>query len=508
MQIVTPSQMREVELSAVRAGISLDQLMENAGAAVASQLEDEFGPLEGKPVLVLVGPGNNGGDGLVIARLLQVAGVDVTAYLMSNVGNPAEKLELAIDAGVRIAPFAEDGSQHKVRSFAARAVVIVDAILGTGQNRHISPPLSGQLEHVRRGADSSKTPIAAVDSATGQNSDSGRMDKNGLAPGVIYQLGKPKVGLYRNPIVEPQNSAPILDIGIPRGVSAGSEISLMTESDVAGWLPPRRARSNKGSYGRVTIVAGSRNYIGAARLAIESAARMGAGLITLATPEDVYQLVAPSFADAIYIPLGDGEAHDELMSSIGRAHAMLIGPGLSQSEAAEVLVHDVLSSSGKRLPPTVLDADCLNLLAQNPSWFKEVPDRTIITPHPGEFSRLTGMSIPEIQEDRISCAQKFAIEWQMVIVLKGACTVIADPSGKTRISPFANSGLATAGTGDVLAGMITGILGRGADPFDSASAGVYLHALAGEYARSELGPDAMLASDVMQMISEANLQLS
>ena len=150
MQIVTTNQMRQVEQSAVDAGVSLDQLMENAGAAVASQLEDDFGPLVGKPVLVLVGPGNNGGDGLVIARLLQAAGVDVTAYLTSNVGSPPEKLELAINAGVQITRFAEDGLQHNIRRFAVGAVVIVDAILGTGQNRHISPPLSGQLEHVKQ----------------------------------------------------------------------------------------------------------------------------------------------------------------------------------------------------------------------------------------------------------------------------------------------------------------------------------------------------------------------
>jgi NAD(P)H-hydrate epimerase len=235
---------------------------------------------------------------------------------------------------------------------------------------------------------------------------------------------------------------------------------------------------------------------------------MGAGLVTLATPEDVYRLIAPSFADAIFIPLGDGEAHDELMASIERAQAMLIGPGLSQSESAGALVSDILSDSGMRLPPMVLDADCLNLLARDSKWFGNVPDRTIITPHPGEFSRLTGMSIPETQEDRITCARQYAADWNKVVVLKGACTVVADPSGKTRVSPFANSGLATAGTGDVLAGMVTGILGRGADPFDAASAGVYLHALAGEYARGELGPDAMIASDVMQMISEANLQVS
>jgi NAD(P)H-hydrate epimerase len=508
MQIVTASQMRQVESLAVDAGISLDDLMENAGAAVVNQLEADFGPLEGGAVLVLVGRGNNGGDGLVVARLLQREGADVTAYLMSNVGSPAEKLELAIDAGVAIVRFVEDASQHKIRGLAASSTIIVDAVLGTGQNRHISPPLSGQLDHVRRGVASGDTPVVAIDTATGQNSDSGRMDPNGLPPSLIYQLGLPKVGLLRNPIVEPQSSAPVLDMGIPRGVDAGSNLSLMIQSEVAKWLPSRKAVSNKGSHGRVTIVAGSRNYVGAARLAIESAARMGAGLVTLATPEDVYRLIAPSFADAIYIPLGDGEAHDELMTSIGRAHAVLIGPGLSQSDAAEALLDDILTGSGTRLPPTIIDADGLNLLARIPNWHEAVPDRTIITPHPGEFSRLTGMSIPETQEDRIGYAQRFSAEWKKVIVLKGACTVVADPSGETRISPFANSGLATAGTGDVLAGMITGILGRGADPFDAASAGVYLHALAGELIRTELGPDSMLASDVMQMISEANLHLS
>ncbi|NQW17209.1 MAG: NAD(P)H-hydrate epimerase [Chloroflexi bacterium] len=257
MQIVTASQMRQVEQSAVDAGISLDHLMENAGAAVAAQLENDFGPLNGEQVLVLVGPGNNGGDGLVIARILQASGSDVTAYLMSNFGHPEEKLELATNTGVQIARFATDASQHKIRALARDATVIVDAILGTGQNRHISPPLSGQLEHINRGASTGKTPIAAVDCPTGQNSDSGRMDSNGLKPDVIYQLGMPKLGLYRHPTVEPQNSAPILDIGIPRGVRSGSQISLMTEKDVMGWLPKRRAVSNKGSHGRLTVVAGS-----------------------------------------------------------------------------------------------------------------------------------------------------------------------------------------------------------------------------------------------------------
>ena len=510
MRIVTAAQMREVEQGTVKAGVSLDTLMENAGKAVAEVVERDYGPVTGKSILILVGPGNNGSDGLVAGRHLASTGANVTAFVGGNRPSPDPKMAAAVDAGISVLSASDDPSHHQQRRHARDADLIVDAILGTGQNRHISPPMSGQLSHIRTGAESGNTPVIALDLPTGTDSDTGSIDPNGLPADRIVMLGFPKPGPYLNPSVDPFRDIETLDIGIPSGVRAPSRVELATDELAAPLVPERSIDGNKGTFGRALIIAGSKNFVGAARLACEAAARSGAGLVTLATAEPVYRLIASSFPDATYIPLPanqNGELSekpftDELGNAIGNASSLLIGPGLGQSSGAAGLVEQVILDQAIT-SPAVLDADCLNLLSQQDGWHGRIPSQAVLTPHPGEMARLTGQTVREIQDDRLGAAVAAATEWGAVVVLKGACTVIADPDGNARIIPFANSGLATAGTGDVLAGLIAGLLAQGLSPFDAATLGAYLHGRAGESAREWHGEASMLASDLLSELAQS-----
>ncbi len=510
MQLVTAAQMRDVEQGAVKAGVSLDTLMENAGKAVADVIERDYGPVTGKCILLLVGPGNNGSDGLVTARHLASSGASVTVFLGGGRPSPDPKMAAAVDAGISVLSAADDPSHHQQRRLARDADLIVDAILGTGQNRHISPPMSGQLSHIHQGAIAGNTPVIALDLPTGTNSDTGSIDPNGLPAGRILMLGFPKPGPYLKPSVDPFRDIETLDIGIPSGVRAPSRVELTTDELAASLVPERPIDGNKGTFGRALIIAGSKNFVGAARLACEAAARSGAGLVTLATAEPVYRLIAASFPDATYIPLpanrngelGQKPFTDELGEAIGNASSLLIGPGLGQSAGAASIVEQVVLDKAIT-SPVVLDADCLNLLSRRDGWHSRIPAQAVLTPHPGEMARLTGRSVLEIQDDRLGAAVSAAAEWGAVVVLKGACTVMADPGGNGRIIPFANSGLATAGTGDVLAGVITGLLAQGLGPFDAATLGAYLHGRAGESAREWHGEPSMLASDLLSELARA-----
>ena len=510
MQIVTAAQMHEVEQGAVKAGVSLDTLMENAGKAVADVIERDYGPATGKSVLILVGPGNNGSDGLVTARHLASSGANVTAFVAANRPNPDQKMAAAVDAGISVLSAADDPSHHQQRRLASSADLIVDAILGTGQNRHIAPPMSGQLSHIRTGAESGNTPVIALDLPTGTDSDTGSIDPNGLPADSILMLGFPKPGPYLKPSVDPFRDIETLDIGIPSGVGAPSRVELTTDELASLLVPERPIHGNKGTFGLALIIAGSKNFVGAARLACEAAARSGAGLVTLATAEPVYRLIASSFPDATYIPLPvnrNGELSekplaDELGYAIGKASSLLIGPGLGQSAGAASLVEQVVLDQAIT-SPVVLDADCLNLLSQRDGWHSRIPAQAVLTPHPGEMARLTGLTVREIQDDRLGAAVAAAGEWSAVVVLKGACTVIADAGGNSRIIPFANSALATAGTGDVLAGLIAGLLAQGLGSFDAATLGAYLHGRAGESAREWHGEASMLASDLLSELAQA-----
>lgn len=517
MRVVTSEQMRELEQQAVAAGISLDRLMERAGRSVASAVARRVGGVTGRRIVVLVGPGNNGGDGLVAARHLAFWGAKVTACLLTSRRDPDPKRELAAAAGVQVVSTAGSTSPDTIGELVAQAHAVVDAVLGTGRARPIVPPVADLLRAASETARSARVPVIAVDLPTGQNADTGEVDPNELTPDVVLMLGRPKLGPYLRPTVSPTSCYEILDIGLPDAVRDASNVSLFGEEDARSLLPTRSVSSNKGTFGRAFLVAGSPNYVGAAALAARSAGRVGAGLVTLASGESVYRLVASRMADATYVPLPEMDggvldatpAVEEAKQQFGRSTALLVGPGLGQHEATGRFLEQLLDSDRGlgHNTPAVFDADCLNYLATVDRWWERLPALGVVTPHPGEMARLLGSTPAEVQGNRLHSAVEAAKRWHKVVVLKGACTVVADPEGNASISEFANSGLATAGTGDVLAGAIVGLLAQHVSPWNAARLGVYLHGSAGEITRERFGSAGMTASDVLDALPEAWVRL-
>ncbi|HJM53012.1 MAG TPA: NAD(P)H-hydrate dehydratase [Dehalococcoidia bacterium] len=509
MKIVTTQQMRDLESASVRAGVSLDALMENAGLAIAEALRDRLPSPGSGPALVLVGPGNNGGDGLVAARHLAERGVAVIAYLFTSRGAEDEKRDLAVAAGVELVQAFEDDDHSKLVAAVSGATVILDAVLGTGRARPIEPPLSDLLRVVR---DISHAPIVAVDIATGMAPDTGHMDANGLEASETLVLGRPKIGHFLDP-----NGAAwrCLDIGIPEGVDGAIQTELMTADSIGKIIPQRSARSNKGTFGCSLIVAGSENYVGAAYLSSAAAGRAGAGLVTLALPDTIYPLIATRLSEATYIPLVEhgrnvidsGFAAVQVTDASRAATSMLVGPGLGQTPSAIEFARSVLLDR-REGPRLVIDADALNSLASVEDWQRRVRGPAILTPHPGEMARLRGSRVEDVERDRVHTAQMAAETWRHMVVLKGACTVVAHPDGRTAISPWVNPGMATGGTGDVLSGLIVGFLAQNMDPFDAAALGVYVHGLAGEIAKRSIGEVALVAGDVLESLPAALNQLS
>lgn len=509
MKVVTTRQMWELEQASVRAGVSLDTLMENAGLAIAEALRDRLPRAGSGPALILIGSGNNGSDGLVVARHLASRGINVTAYLLMNRPAEDEKYDLASAAGVKMVHEFDDDDHSLLIATVSEAMVIVDAVLGTGRGRPIEPPLSDLLRTVR---DNAKTAIVAVDIETGMSTDTGTMDPNGLDANETLVLGRPKIGHFLEPKGTPWRC---LDIGIPEGLDDQIQTELMTTSSIARMIPDRMPRSNKGTFGRALIVAGSENYVGAAYLSSAAAGRAGVGLVTLALPDTIYPLIASRLAEATYIPLVEHSrnvidfrlAAVQVTDASRSASSMLIGPGLGQTPSTVEFVHAVLLDR-REGPQLVIDADALNSLASVDDWQGRIPGPTILTPHPGEMARLRGSTVTEVERDRVHTAQSAAETWRHIVVLKGACTIVAHPDGRTAISPWVNPGMATGGTGDVLAGLIVGFLAQGMEPFDAAALGVYAHGLAGEIAKRGVGEVSMVAGDVLESIPAALKKLS
>jgi NAD(P)H-hydrate epimerase len=510
VKIVTQEEMRALEQAAVQAGVPLDTLMENAGLEVARWIAARLGYLQTRRVLVLVGPGNNGGDGLCAARHLSRWGANVVCYLCVARPEHDPKRELAARDGVTFVDALRDAGFSRLKSIASESHVILDAILGTGRARALVPPVSDEIQTVVDAAGETRPLVVALDIQTGLNADSGEFDPGGLPADVVLTLGAPKLGLYLRPLVNPAERVVVLDIGIPAGADRATRVEAITEAMASSALRPRPVASNKGTYGRALVVGGSKTYIGAAYLAAAAAGASGAGIVTLAAPRSVTEIVASRLAEATYVPLVESEpgapdpevAARQIIQACERASALLIGPGLGQTPYIGPMLRRLLAGP---LPdiPLVFDADGLNALARMPAWWEPLRRLAVITPHPGEMARLMDTTVEAVQKDRLGTARAAAARFGCVAILKGACTVVAHPDGRARISPWANAGLATGGTGDVLAGVVVSLLAQGAPPFDAATFAVYAHGLAGQLARARTGDAAMVAGDVLADLPEA-----
>ncbi|MYC38397.1 MAG: NAD(P)H-hydrate dehydratase [Chloroflexi bacterium] len=516
MKVVTAAQMAAIEQAADRSGVTLDTLMENAGLAVAQAARDDLGGVAGARVVILVGPGNNGADGLVVARHLRRWGAEVACCLLTRRPEHDPKLDLAREYGVQIL-VSPDGDT--LQRLLRRSRMVIDAILGTGRSRPLDGPVRDAMLTLQRIRPQPGHPelvegpplLLALDLPTGLNPDTGKTDPACPRFDTTLALGYPKIGLLRFPGVEHAGRLRVLDIGIPPGLpeEQSIDVEMLTSQWVASQLPPRNLDSHKGTYGHALVVAGSRHYVGAAWLASQASVRTGAGLTTLASPESVYPIAAAKGVEAIHLPLPEDDSGRIAPSAVSvirqserRFTAVLSGCGMGWSEGATEFLRLLLRETQDKLAglPLLIDADGLNNLSAIENWPSQVNGPLVLTPHPGEMSTLTGLPVAEIQADREGVAREWAGRWGATFVLKGAHTVIASPGEPVRIAPFANPGLATGGTGDVLSGVIVSLLAQGLPPSVAAAAGVYLHAAAGQSVTDRIGQTGLAASDLLDSL--------
>ncbi len=543
MKVVTVEEMRALEHAADAQGVSYAAMMENAGRSVASWLQSRG--VVGKRVLVLVGPGNNGGDGLVAARYLHRAGAEVSIYCWERATNDEANWSQARDAGIRIVLCQADERFVQLRRLVAEADWVLDALLGTGVSRPIAGSLQRLLNTVKRGINKRRTDqrtgvfthlvptaamdatpspmVVAIDVPTGLNCDTGSVDASTLSADATITFAFPKVGLFLFPGADYVGELIIADIGIPDKLSKDIALEVSTAELMRLWLPARPANGHKGTFGKVMVVGGSANYTGAVYLAASAAIRVGAGLVTVGVAESLHPILASKLTEATWLLLPHQmgalapEAAKSLQARLGDYDVLLLGPGLGRDEKTTEFVGRLLELSGADskpqlgflqpaqrkgtqppiLPPLVIDADGLNALADVKDWAKSLSVPTVLTPHPGEMARLLDATVEDVLANRVEVARRAAKEWQVVVVLKGAYSVIASPKGIAYINPFATPALATAGTGDVLSGAIAGFLAQGLDALEAAVVGAYVHGLAGQLVGGELGRAGAAAGDLL-----------
>ena len=503
MKLVTASEMQTIEKHCAESGISEDDLMENAGLAVAERIREtpKMEPnIYGKRILALIGPGNNGSDGLIACRYLSNWGARVTVILCAVRKSPDPKRVLAENSGVSIIDGLSKDGLHSLRSELQAADMVIDAILGTGASRPIAEPLSSLLLCVVE----SSVSVIALDLPTGLNSDSGNFDVAGLRADITLMLGYPKLGSAVTGDASVTGKKLVLDIGIPEGFDSQVNTELLTNDFATSILPTRPDQGHKGQFGSTLVIGGSQQYLGAVTLATEAATRSGSGLTFVATPEPVYRIIGGHVPEAIYCSLPVSQNGDVNSSQACRialdllknATSVVIGPGLGNNRNTFEFMSSFLSQINTEIP-IVIDADGLNILAESHQWWDKLKIPCILTPHPGEMGRLMGISSADVQQNRSAVALEAAERFQKIVVLKGAATIIAAPDGRFRVSPWVNAGLAKGGSGDILAGLLGGLLAQSPhNLFDMASLAVFIHGYAADIAKNELGETGMRATDV------------
>ncbi len=545
MKLVTVAEMRAIEQEADAGGPSVEKMIENAGDALADEIQIlPYGSEDEREALGLVGPGNNGADTLVALAHLAADGWRTRAYLVNRTPSrsPTEKadadelVERLKKEGGEIILVGNDPKFEHLSAFIGTADVVVDGILGTGVKLPLRKETAEVLAAVNTAIAELPWPpyVVAVDCPSGVDCDSGEAAPEVIPASVTVCMAAIKQGLLKFPAFELAGELRVADIGLKEKIKSWKEIKRFVADDelVEDILPARPADSHKGTFGTVLVVAGSINYTGAALLSGKAAYRIGAGLVQMAIPSSLHAALAGHFPEATWILLPQEmgviseSAADVLAKNLERATALLIGPGLGAEDTTGDFLKNVLQgkntarkSSGRIgfvqsgearsaekaavLPPLIIDADGLRHLAKIDGWAKLLPAGTILTPHPGEMAALTGLERDHIQQDRLGTALKYAAQWKQVVILKGAFTVVAAPDGRSTTIAVATSALAHAGTGDVLAGLVAGLRAQGVDAYEAAIAAAWIHAQAGLYAAEKIGSEAsVLAGDVLEAVAD------
>ena len=514
MRVLDTAQMRDADRRTIEEiGIPSIVLMENAGRAVVDAIEAHFAPPRRRRVVVLCGRGNNGGDGLVVARVLAERGAEVTVILLARAdavrGDARTNLDIARRLGQRVIEAADASAWEACRPRVAAADLVVDALVGTG----LRAPLEGLLATAVAYVNAAGRPVVAVDLPSGISADTGACIGACVDARITVTLGAPKLPLAVSPAADRAGVVVVADIGIPARVIAelaGRRVERITRDAVRASLPVRARNAHKGDHGRVVVVAGSAGKAGAARLAGTGALRSGAGLVTVAVPGSCMGSVAavPEYMTAALPETEEGTVRStaaDPVLALG-ADVVAVGPGLGVGPEPRSLVRSLVERVRE---PLVLDADALNALAEEPGSLALRRDRvTVATPHPGEMARLAGTTVTDVQANRIDVAQRFAVERGVHVVLKGARTVIAAPGGTIRVNSTGNPGMATGGTGDVLTGVMAAWLAQLEDVEAATALAVYLHGLAGDLAGAHVGETALVAGDVADHLGAAVRELA
>ncbi|MBI3803193.1 MAG: NAD(P)H-hydrate dehydratase [Nitrospirae bacterium] len=514
MKIVTAEEMKQLDRKATTDyAIPSLLLMENAARGLVDEIERTIAPVRGKRVLILAGRGNNGGDGIAAARHFRMRGGAATVYLLSPIekvtGDARISLDIWMQSGGALQVIGSFRWNHLVRELA-ESDLIIDALLGTG----LSHPVEGDfakaitLMNQSEGLHPAVRPIVAIDIPSGISADTGEILGTAVKADFTFTMALPKRGHYLQEGLEYRGKLGIVDIGFPPALieAAKIPIDLITPAQLIGFPPPRPRGAHKGTAGHLLIIAGSLGKKGAALLSSRAALRCGAGLVTVALPKSIDPATA-GLLEAMTFPLPETEegtislaSEKRLADAIEGKEGVAIGPGLSQNEETQRLIRTVVAETAQ---PIVVDADGLNALAGDLSVLKRRKTPAILTPHPGEMGRLTGKSAAEIQKERFTVAAAFAEQWNAIVVLKGAHTLIAAPDGSVRVNNTGNPGMATAGMGDALTGMIGAWLAQGVAPLDAATWGVALHGHAGDLAAAARGEIGLITSDLIEKIPEA-----
>jgi hydroxyethylthiazole kinase-like uncharacterized protein yjeF len=503
LKILTPDQMKEAENRVTfEAGISTQRLMENAGAAAARVIREEI-DIIGIKCSVICGKGNNGGDGFVVARKLVEYGADVTVVLASEKPKTTDAFEMLERLNILNIKILEIPiAYNSILDLIKRSTVIVDAIFGIGFNGAVNHIHSKLINAINL----SDATVFSLDVPSGVNALTGQVDSICVKADYTIVLAVPKPCHVTYPSASFCGKLITTDIGIPEYIinSIDSFTELINYDMIKAALPERKPDSHKGNYGRLLSICGSVGMTGAAYFAATAAIKCGAGLVTAAVPKSISIPLASKFNEVMLLPLeetSDGTlslmCKAKLLNKISESDAVVLGCGLGSGLDVLELVAEVIKKS---CCPIILDADGINAINKNINLLQEAQAPIIMTPHPGELARLLNISSQKVQADRINIAQKFAISFGVVVVLKGIFTIIAKPNGHILINPTGNPGMAKGGSGDVLSGMIASFVAQGLSPVDAAMCGVFLHGLAGDTCAHRISQYGMTPTDMLDVI--------
>lgn len=507
MRVVTAEEMQQLDQSTIRdIGIPGLVLMENAGLRVVEIITEVLEDVCGKTVTVFTGKGNNGGDGFVVARHLLNMGAEVRVMLLGDArgikGDAKVNLDILIAMGHKVHSITNANSVNIVKLAMVSTDLVVDAVFGTGFKGAVDEHV-GNLIEIINGAGK---PVVAVDIPSGLEANTGQVHGPCIRATHTVTLGLPKIGLLVYPGVDFAGELFVADISIPRTVmeKQGTNKFLLTSEMVSTWLPKRRPESHKGTFGRVAVIGGAEGMTGAAALASMAALRAGAGLVTLGVPGSLHGLLEVKLTEVMTRPLPETDnksispdAMDEVKSLVEWSDVVALGPGISTEPATQDLVRDLVTGLAK---PAVIDADGLNALAGHTELIEKCQAPLVLTPHPGEMARLLGIKTAEVQDNRVEVVTEAARKWGAIVVLKGARTLIAAPDGSLYINPSGNPGMATGGSGDVLTGVIAGLMAQGLSPLNAAAAGAFFHGLAADHAALSKGETGLVAGDILEAL--------